>query len=143
MPALEEKAVRKFLGVIALCVTLTACGSDLLRREGEALRYIDYAGEPVAQISALRPIDGWTPVSRNQLVIWTGMNEAWLLRVWDNCPDLMFVNGIRVTRTLSTISRFEKVMAGRDACPIQEIRPIDTVRMKADRKAARDTTPQR
>jgi hypothetical protein len=67
------------------------------------------------------------------------MNEAWLLRVWDNCPDLMFVNGIRVTRTGSTISRFDKVMAGRDACPIQEIRPIDTARMKADRKAARDT----
>lgn len=132
--------MRKFLGVVALGVTLAACGSGLMRREGESLSYADYAGEPVAQISTLRAVDGWTPVSRNQLVIWTGMNDAWLLRVWDNCPDLMFVNSIRVTRTGSSISRFDKVMAGRDACPIQEIRPIDTARMKADRKAARDTT---
>lgn len=132
--------MKKLPMLLVVMFMLTACGSDLLRREGESLRYIDYAGAPVDQISALRPIDGWTPVSRNQLVIWTGVNEAWLLRVWDNCPDLMFVNGVRVTRTASSISKFDKVIAGRDSCPIQEIRPIDTARMKADRKAARDTT---
>lgn len=106
------------------------------------LRYVDYAGEPVEEIRAMRGVDGWTPVSRNQLVIWTGINEAWLLKVWDNCADLNFANSISVTQTGRSISKFEKVIAGRDTCPIQEIRPIDVERMKADRKAARDTTPK-
>jgi len=132
--------MKKLLCGFILVLSLAACGSGLARRDGESLRYVDYAGEPVTQITAMRGVDGWTPVSRNQLVIWTGINEAWLLKVWDNCPDLTFVNGIRVTRTGSTISRFEKVIAGRDSCPIEEIRPIDTMRMKADRKAARETT---
>jgi hypothetical protein len=73
-------------------------------------------------------------------VIWTGINEAWLLKVWDNCPDLNFATAIRVTQTGRSISRFEKVIAGRDTCPIEEIRPIDVARMKVDRKAARETT---
>jgi len=130
----------KFRASCALAIALTGCGAAPQRPEGEALRYVDYAGEPVEQIRTLRPVNGWTAVSRNQLVIWTGVNEAWLLRVWGNCADLTIVNGIQVTRTGSTISRFDKVIAGRDACPIEDIRPIDLARLKADRKAARDTT---
>lgn len=130
---------KRFL-LALLVLSLAGCSADLDRRDAGKLQYVDYAGEPVAQITAMRGIDGWTPVSRNQLVIWTGINEAWLLGVWDNCPDLMFANSIRVTQTGHTISRFEKVLVGRDTCPIEQIRPIDILRMKADRKAAEDTT---
>jgi hypothetical protein len=136
--------MKKFLAFLCagLCagVMLAGCGSGLSRRDEAGLKYVDYAGEPVQQVTAMRGVDGWTPVSRNQLVIWTGINEAWLLKVWDNCPDLNFATAIRVTQTGNSISRFEKVIAGRDTCPIEEIRPIDVSRMKADRKAARDTT---
>jgi hypothetical protein len=86
----------------------------------------------------MRGIDSWTPVSRDQLVIWTGINEAYLLRVWDTCPDLTFANSIQVTQTGYTINKFEKVIAGRDSCPILEIRPLDVKQLKADRKAAKD-----
>ncbi len=133
--------MNRLLGMILAGVLVAGCSSGLARRDEPGLKYVDYAGEPVQQITAMRGIDSWTPVSRNQLVIWTGINEAWLLKVWDNCPDLNFANSIQVTQTGRSISRFERVIAGRDSCPIQEIRPVDVNRMKADRKAARDTTP--
>jgi hypothetical protein len=118
---------------------LSACGTGLARRDDLNLKYVDYAGEPVEQIRSMRGLDGWTPVSRNQLVIWTGHNEAWLIKVWDGCINLSFANAIQVTQTGRTITRFDKVLVENESCPIIEMRPVDVVRMKADRKAARDT----
>ncbi|MFZ9708598.1 MAG: DUF6491 family protein [Steroidobacteraceae bacterium] len=122
---------------IGVVVLLSACAAGVPRKAGAPkLSYVDYAGEPVEQIVAMRGVDSWTPVSRTQLVIWTGINEAWLITVWDTCRDLDFADTISVTRTGSTISRFEKVHVGADACPISKIQPVDVKRMRADRKAA-------
>ena len=69
---------------------------------------------------------------------WTGVNEAYLVTVWDTCRDLQFTQQIRVVSGIDNqISRFDKVMVGRDTCPIKEIRPIDVRQMKADMSAAR------
>jgi hypothetical protein len=135
--------MKKFLFALFLAVTLSACSSGLLRSDGPRLDYNNYAGEPVSDIVVMRGIDSWTPVSRDQLVIWTGINEAYLLRVWNACPDLTFANSIRVTQTGYTINKFEKVIAGRDSCPILEIRPLDVKQLKADRKAAKDRDRQK
>lgn len=129
---------RFVFGLLGLAL-LSACGTGLARREALDLKYVDYAGEPVEQIRSMRGVDGWTPVSRNQLVIWTGHNEAWLLKVWDGCLNLSFANAIQVTQTGRTITRFDKVLVENESCPILEMRPIDVARMKADRKALRDT----
>ncbi|MFZ9995114.1 MAG: DUF6491 family protein, partial [Steroidobacteraceae bacterium] len=82
-------SIRRLVWGLALSVTLAA-SSGGLRRDGVQmqLKYTDYAGETVEKILTMRGVDSWTPVSRNQLVIWTGINEAWLLTIWDNCPDL-------------------------------------------------------
>jgi hypothetical protein len=136
----EGKVMKRFVfGVIGV-VLLSACASGLAKRENVDIRYLDYAGEPVEQIRSMRGIDGWTPVSRNQLVIWTGFNEAWLIKVWDGCINLSFANAIQVTQTGRTITRFDKVLVENESCPIIEMRPVDVARMKADRKASRDTT---
>ena len=134
--------MKKFLFALFSVVTISACSSGLLRSDGPRLDYNNYAGEPVSDIVVMRGIDSWTPVSRDQIVIWTGINEAYLLRVWDTCPDLMFANSIRVTQTGYTFNKFEKVIAGRDSCPILEIRPLDVKQLKADRKAAKDRDQQ-
>jgi hypothetical protein len=129
---------RAFLAV-ALCATaLAGCAGGLARLRGEdaGQRYVQYAGTPIEKFAAFR-FDGWTPVSRNQLVVWTGVNEAYLLTVWDSCRDLQFANRVGVSSTTRTVSRFEHVTVGRDRCPISEIRPIDVRQMKADRLAER------
>lgn len=131
--------MKRFVFVVLGLVFLSACGTGLARREALDLKYVDYAGDPVEQIRSMRGVDGWTPVSRNQLVIWTGHNEAWLIKVWDGCINLSFANAIQVTQTGRTITRFDKVLVENESCPILEMRPIDVARMKADRRAARDT----
>jgi len=126
--------------VLAALVTvplLAACASGLARLGDDAfpLRYSDYAGEPVERFTTFR-LDGWTPVSRNSLVVWNGPNEAYLLKVWETCRDLQFADRIGVTSTTRSISKFEKVRVGRDSCPIEEIRRLDVQHYKADRAAA-------
>ena len=112
---------------------LTACAT------GPKLDYTDYAGEPVKSFYMSHgDFDGWNAVSRDQLVVWTGMNKAYLLRVAGYCPDLPYAHAIAITSTANTVDKFEKVIVGRDRCLINEIRPIDTKQLKADRKLLRE-----
>ena len=104
---------------------------------GPKLDYTDYAGEPVKSFY-MNNFDGWTVVSKDQLVVYSGLNKAYLLRITGYCPDLQYANAIAVTSTANTVDRFEKVIVGRDRCFIKEIRPLDTKQMKEDRKLLRE-----
>ena len=101
------------------------------------LDFTDYAGEPVKSFY-MNNFDGWSAVSKDQLVVWTGLNKAYLLSITGYCPDLQFANAIAVTSTANTVDKFEKVIVGKDRCFIQEIRPLDTKQMKEDRKLLRE-----
>ena len=114
-----------------VCALLAGCAT------GPKLDYTDYAGEPVKSFY-MANFDGWTVISKDKLVIWSGMNKAYLLTVTGYCPDLQHVNAIAVTSTGNTVDRFEKVIVGRDRCFINEIRPLDTKQMKEDRKLMRE-----
>jgi Family of unknown function (DUF6491) len=126
--------------VLLAALAMAGCAADVARRaEAERKSYIDYAGEPVKEFFAWR-IDGWTPVSRNQLVVWTGINEAFLLTVWDTCPDIDFATTVSLSTLMRTVTTFDKVQVGRQICPIREIRKVDIKRMKAEERAAREAT---
>jgi hypothetical protein len=121
----------------ALCAAalLTGCAT------GPKLNYNEYAGEPVKSFY-MANFDGWSAVSKDQLVVWAGLNKAYLLKIEGYCPDLQFANAIAVTSTGNTVDKFEKVLVGRDRCLINEIRPIDVKQMKQDRKIMRDEQKQ-
>ena len=127
--------------LLAAAVLLTGCASTLAKMNGPRLNYSEYAGEPVKSFY-MANFDGWSAVSKDQLVVWSGINKAYLLTVTGYCPDLQFANAIAVTSTGNTVDRFEKVIVGRDRCLISEIRPIDVKQMKADRKILRDEQKQ-
>ena len=114
-----------------VCALLAGCAT------GPKLDYTDYAGEPVKSFY-MANFDGWTVISKDQVVIWSGMNKAYLLTLTGYCPDLQHVNAIAVTSTGNTVDRFEKVIVGKDRCFINEIRPLDTKQMKEDRKLMRE-----
>jgi hypothetical protein len=101
------------------------------------LDYREYAGQPIKSFY-MTNYDGWTPVSDDQIVVWTGINEAYLIQVTGYCPDLKFAHAVAVTSTGNNVDKFEKVLVGRDRCFINEIRPIDTRQMKEDRKLMRE-----
>ena len=121
--------------LVAAAAMLTGCAS------GPKLNYSEYAGEPVKSFY-MSNFDGWSAVSKDQLVVWAGMNKAYLLNVEGYCPDLQFAHTIAVTSTANTVDKFEKVIVGRDRCLIREIRPIDVKQMKEDRKILREERKQ-
>ena len=128
----------KTAAVLGIAALLTACASGLARKDDDVkLRYQDYAGAPVDTIDSLGRVSGWNSVSRDQLVIWTGVNEAWLIKVWSTCRDLEFTNTVAVKRTGTKITKFDQVLVGDERCQISEIRPVDVKQMKADRAAAK------
>ena len=127
------------LVAILLSVALLAgCAATLKKLSEPKLSYTEYAGEPVKSFYMRNLDGGWSPVSRDQLVVWSGINEAYLIKVAGYCPDLMFAQAIGVTNSAGTVDKFEKVLVGRDKCFIEEIRPIDTKQMKADRKLMKE-----
>lgn len=131
---------RSRAAAVVLCAVLSAsCANALASVPSDAhpSRYLDYAGAPVDGFNSWM-IDGFTPISRNQLVVFTGVNKAYLVKVWDTCFDLPWANAIGITSFGSRVTKFDRVIAGQDQCPIREMRPIDLGQMKTDLKRERD-----
>ena len=122
------------LVMIAAAATMLAGCASMKKSQ---LDYHEYTGEPVKSFY-MNNLDGWAPVSKDEIVVWSGLNKAYMIKVSGYCPDLQFANAIAVTSTASTVDKFEKVIVGRDRCFIQEIRPVDVKQMKSDRKILRD-----
>ena len=116
---------------LLLLVVLGGC-SQLPSR---ASMFEEYAGRPVDDFRIVH-LDGWEVVSRNKLVLHNGVSESYLITTWASC-DLRHVDVVGVTDTNGHVSKFEKVIAGNQRCPITDLRPVDMKAMSADREAMR------
>jgi uncharacterized protein DUF6491 len=130
--------MKNMLALALVAVLAGGCATGMSRTRGDQVmdRYEPYLGEPIRSFTAFHP-QNWQPVNRNQLIVWTSMNDAYLLTIWDNCPELMYKNAVRVSSTGSQISTFDHVIVGRDSCPISKIQPIDMRAYRQDRDAAK------
>jgi hypothetical protein len=128
--------MKTMLALALVAVVASGCASGLSRSSGDRVleRYEPYIGEPIRGFTAFR-MQSWQPVSRNQLILWTSINDAYLITITNNCPDLMFTDTVRVTSTASQISTLDQVRVRGDRCPIQKIQPIDIRRWRKDREA--------
>jgi hypothetical protein len=118
-----------------LVVSLAACSGIPLKERQDAQRahYESYAGPPVDSFTWPGRYDSWQPIGTNELVVWTNLEQAYLIKVAPPCENLEFTNRIALTSTANTVSArfdFVKVGGGRWRCPIQEIRPVDYLRMR-------------
>jgi hypothetical protein len=131
--------MKNMLALALIAVVASGCASGISRSRGDQAleRYEPYVGEPIDGFTAFRQ-QSWQPVSRNQLILWTTINDAYLLTITNNCPDLEFSNSIGVSSTVNRISRFDHVTVRGDRCLIQKIQPIDMRAYRQDRKANED-----
>jgi hypothetical protein len=116
---------------------LAACSGIPLKQREDAQRahFEAYAGPPVDRFTWLGRYDSWQPIGTNELVVWTTAFQAYLITVAPPCQNLQFANRIGLTATANTVSaRFDFVKVEHWRCPIQEIRPIDSTRMRRDMK---------
>ena len=128
--------MKTLLALALTAVVASGCASGLSRTRGDQVlaRYEPYIGEPIHSFTAFRQ-QSWQPISRNQLILWTNMSNAYLLTISNNCPDLMFSNSVSVSSTASSISTLDHVNVRGDRCLIQKIQPIDMRAYRRDREA--------
>ena len=121
-------------------VVLAACASvsqRALKDQAERDRYVSYAGAPIDQFTYLGRFDSWHALSRNELVVFTTINDVYLLKVWQPCIGLQFATRVGVTSTGGTVHRgLDSVLVDDQQCPVDEIRPVDYRKMLADRRNA-------
>jgi hypothetical protein len=122
---------------VLLMVSLVACaGPGPRQRQAAALeRHMMFAGEPVESFY-LRLMQEWQPLGETHVVVYTALNEAWLLALDQPCSGLDFAQAIQLTSTGSRVfNRFDSVRFDQQFCRIQEIRPIDVRAMKEARRS--------
>jgi hypothetical protein len=132
---MKRYSVKACVLLAAALITAACSGIPRRERDQETLdRYLRYAGPPVDHITYLGHYDNWQVVSPHQLVLFTNINDAYLVTVSPPCENLQFANRIGITQTANTISaRFDAILVkGGWRCPITEIRPIDYLKLRKD-----------
>jgi Family of unknown function (DUF6491) len=138
--------------VLPAVALLTACsGIPLNQRETKQSElYHQYAGPPIGSFTYLGRYDSWTYIGNYEVVVWTNINDAYLIKVRQPCTELPFTQHIGLTQTAHTVSqKFDFVLVGRDRCWIDTIQPVNYLQMKrdmrqktADAKAAAEAAKQ-
>jgi Family of unknown function (DUF6491) len=124
---------------------LTSCsGIPLQQRDAaERSRFEAYAGKPVDHLTWFTSYNSWAPISPDQLVVWTDINDAYLITVFHPCTNLMFARRIGLSPSGGTIyAHFDAVRADGWKCTINTIRPVDYRKMQHDLREARQSARQ-
>jgi len=121
--------------LLVAAALLSGCGGiPVKQRDQEQLeRYLQYAGEPVDHFTYLGRYDSWQELAPYQLMVWTTVDQAYLITVVPPCPELQFANRVGLTATQHTVYvRLDSVLVRGWRCQISEIRPVDYRRMRQD-----------
>jgi hypothetical protein len=132
--------------LLAAAALLASCsGIPLKQRDAaERAKFEAYAGKPVDHFTWLTDYDGWEPISRNQLVVWTDINQAYLITVFRPCTDLMFARRIALHPTANTLyAHFDSVHVEGWNCIIDTIQPVDYRRMQRDLREQHEAEKRR
>lgn len=128
--------MRTFIAAIVLAGVVAAPAAVAQTRatqERNLERFEKYAGAPIDAF------DFWSLykfqlVGPEKVVVWSTINDAYLITVAKPCSGLEFARGIGVTsKQRHVVSRkFDYVTYGNGRCQIAEIRPIDYRQMLKD-----------
>ena len=119
---------------------LAACTSTPAARHDAAERasFVAHAGKPVDRFMWLAGYRRWTPIGSDQVVVWTDLNQAYLVTVFHPCADLWFARAIGFTHSGEEVyAHLDSVKADGWTCEIKTIQPVDYRRMQQEQQAAR------
>lgn len=115
------------LAVIGLMAGSPASFAQTRDAQDDALQsYLAKAGEPVASFPYYT-LQRWELVGPDRVVVWTRVNQAWLLTVDKPCSELEYTTSIALTSSARQVrQRLDHVIVskGKQHCTIMEIRPL-------------------
>ena len=135
-----SRSLVRYACVPAAATLLTACATSPPARHDAAERasFMAHAGKPVDRFMWRNSYRRWTPLSSDQVVVWTDLNQAYLVTVFHPCANLWFARGIGFTHTGDDVyAHLDSVKADGWTCSIKTIQPVDYRRMQQDQQAAR------
>jgi hypothetical protein len=133
MPTLTRLTAIIFAAVLLAGCTAPPPTKREVVTEGNLLKF---AGPPIDSFHYLGHYDGFRTLGDKQVVLFTTVNDGYLIRVRDPCLDLRFVNRFGLTATDKTVTRaFDYVLADQQRCQIDSIRHIDYRAYKQARDA--------
>lgn len=96
-------------------------------------RFMKYAGDPIEEFQ-FWSLYKWQLVGPEKVVVWSTINDAYLISVEEPCPGLEWAKTIGVTSKQRNLvsSKFDYVTYGKGRCEIREIRPLDYRQMLKD-----------
>lgn len=107
----------------AACTTTPAPPAATPQEQAE---YLHFAGQPIDSFTYLEHYYSWKPLGQQQLVLWTDIDDAYLITVWPACVGLQYAFRIRLTSESHIVTRrIDAVTFGDQHCYITQIRPID------------------
>ncbi|HTB65384.1 MAG TPA: DUF6491 family protein [Steroidobacteraceae bacterium] len=129
----------KPLTATILAVLLAGCAATAPISPQDAAtqaKLLQFAGPPIDSFTYLGHYDGFRTLGEKQVVLFTTINDGYLIRVRAGCRNLRYVNRFGLTSSDRTVNRvFDFVLADQQRCPIDTIRHIDYGAFKR----ARDT----
>ena len=116
-----------FVAALALTLMSGLAQADTREYEKKELaRFERYAGEPVKEFPMFE-LWQWQVLGPHQLVVWSTIRDAWLIRVDKGCNNLEWAHGLSVTQEMRqrVTEKFDFVVFKDQRCKIVEIRPVD------------------
>lgn len=129
--------------IVALCAALPARADTAAYMAQQLARYQKYAQAPVANFPMVS-LWQWQVVGKEKLVVWSGINTAYLITVSKPCINLDWARGIGITQNtaMHVDAKFDSIVFDHQNCRIEQIQPLDYKALKRDEKAAKGDKPQ-
>ena len=126
------RTLTRLMTGLAAAGLLAGCVTGAAKSEAPTMEtYLKYAGPPIDSFTYLGHYNGFRTLGGNDVVMWTTINDAYLIRVLSPCAELPFANRVELTSTAHTVTRsFDFVILDHDRCHIDTIRHIDYGAMK-------------
>ena len=123
--------------MLVTAALLAGCASAPATQGGSAQRasYMAHAGQPVDHLVFHTPYKRLAAISSDQLVVWTDLEQPYLVTVHHPCTNLWFARHIGLTQTGDNVyAQTNVVKADRWTCAIKTIQPVDYRQMKQDQQ---------
>lgn len=133
----HAKSLLTGFSIAVAAALLAGCASTPAAQGGSADRasYMAHAGPPVDHLAFHTTYKRLAAISADQLVVWTNLQQPYLVTVRHPCANLWFARHIGVTQTGDNVyAGTNLVKADGWSCAIKAIQPVDYRQMQQDQR---------
>ena len=120
-----------YIGLVAAAALMASCA--VTHTEANRAAYVANAGQPIHRFDWVAGYRRLNAISENQLVVWTRLDQAYLVTAAQPCTNLYFARHIGITDTGNSVYvGSNAVKADGWTCLIKSIQPIDNAGLQRD-----------